>query len=152
MDRRPGSGRPVTVTTEENEELVGDLICSQEENTGTHLSPQEIEKVTGISRKSVRRMAERRGLRKFKGAKTPRVSSATQQRRAERAGALAESFRKKDQSNDAYGRTKRILRWMFPSMFRTIVSMVWIKNIKFQVIGFLITQINNPKRLWFLLV
>ena len=49
MDRRPGSGRPVTVITEENEELVGDLICSQGENPGTHLSPREIEKVTGIS-------------------------------------------------------------------------------------------------------
>ena len=49
MDRWPGSGRPVTVTTEENEELVGNSICSQQENPGTHLSPQEIEKVTGIS-------------------------------------------------------------------------------------------------------
>ena len=80
MDRRPGSGRPVTVTTEENEELVGDLICSQEENPGTHLSPREIEKVTGISRTSVRRMVKRRGLKQFKRVKTPRMSSATQQR------------------------------------------------------------------------
>ena len=63
MDRRPGSGRPVTVTTEENEKLVADFICSQEENTGTHLSPREIEKVTGISRTSVRRMVKRRGLK-----------------------------------------------------------------------------------------
>ena len=66
MDRRPGSGRPVTVTTEENEELVGDLICSQEENPGTHLSPRKIEKVTGISRTSVRRMVKRRGLKQYK--------------------------------------------------------------------------------------
>ena len=51
MDRRPGSGRPVTVTTEENEELVGDLICLQEENPGTHVSLQEIEIVSSISRK-----------------------------------------------------------------------------------------------------
>ena len=49
MDRRPASVRPVTFTTEENEELVGDLICSQEENPGTHLQPREIGKVTGIS-------------------------------------------------------------------------------------------------------
>ena len=152
MDRQPGSGRPVTVTAEENEELVGDLIDSQEENPGTHLSPREIEKVNGISRTSVRRMVKRRDLKQFKRVKTPRMSSTTQQRRTERAGALAEKFSKKDQSNDAYGRTKRILRWMFPSMFRTIVSMVWIKKIKFQVIGFFITQTNNPKRLWFLLV
>ena len=49
MDRRPGFGRPFTVTTEENEELAGDLICLQEENPGTHLTPQEIEKFTSIS-------------------------------------------------------------------------------------------------------
>ena len=89
MDRRPGSGRPVTVTTEENEELVGDLICSQEENLGTHLSPREIEKVTSISRTSVRRMIKRRGLKQFKTVKTPKMSSATQQRRTKRAGTLA---------------------------------------------------------------
>ena len=45
MDWGPGTGRPVTVTTEKNEELVGDLICSQEENPVTHLSSREIEKV-----------------------------------------------------------------------------------------------------------
>ena len=51
IDRRPGSGRPVTVTMEENEELVGDLICLQEENPGTHVSLREIEIVISISRK-----------------------------------------------------------------------------------------------------
>ena len=80
MDRRPASVRPVTFTTEENEELVGDLICSQEENPGTHLSLRKIEKFTGISRTSVRRMVKRRGLKQFKRVKTPRMSSATQQR------------------------------------------------------------------------
>ena len=50
IDRRPGSGRPVTVTVEENEELVGDLICLQEENLGTHLSQREIKKISGVSR------------------------------------------------------------------------------------------------------
>ena len=81
MDQRPGSGRPVTVTTEENEELVGDLICSQE-NPGTHLAPWEIEKVIGISRTSVG-IVKRRDLKQFKRVKTPRMSSATQQRRTE---------------------------------------------------------------------
>ena len=75
MDRRPGSGKPITVTMEENEELVGDLIYLQEENPGIHLSPREIEKVTGISRTSVRRMVERRGLKHFIKVKTPRMSS-----------------------------------------------------------------------------
>ena len=95
MDWRPGSGRPVTFTTEGNEELVGALICSQEENPGTHLSPQEIQKVTVISRASVRGMVKRGGLKQFKRVKTPRTSSATQQRGTERAGAVAEKFSKK---------------------------------------------------------
>eukprot|EP00111_Clytia_hemisphaerica_P021584 TCONS_00063476-protein len=59
MDRRPGSGRPRTVTTPDNEALVNELICSQEEKQGTHLSPREIEKHTGIKRSSVIRMVKR---------------------------------------------------------------------------------------------
>ena len=35
MDRRLGSGRPITASTDENQEEVDDLICSQEE-PGTH--------------------------------------------------------------------------------------------------------------------
>ena len=31
MDRRLGSGRPRTAMTEENEAMIGDLICLQEE-------------------------------------------------------------------------------------------------------------------------
>ena len=144
MNGRPGSGRPVTATTEENEEPVGDLICSQEENPGTHLSPREIEKITGISRTSMRRMVKRRRLKQFKRVKTPRTGSATQQRRTGRAGALAEKFSKKRSIERCVWKTKRISRWMFPSMLRTIMSMVSIKKIKFQVIDFFITQTNNP--------
>ena len=83
MDRRPGFGRPVIVTTEENEELIGDLICSQEENPGTHLSKREIENITGISRTSVRRMVKRRDLKQFKTVKKPMMGSTTQQQRTE---------------------------------------------------------------------
>ena len=43
----------------------------------------------------MRRMVKRRGLRQFKRVKTPRMNSATQQQRTERAGALAEKFSKK---------------------------------------------------------
>ena len=80
---------------EENEELVGDLISSQEENPSTHLSPREIEKVTGISRASVRRMVKRWSLKQFKRVKRPMMSSATQQWRTEQARALMENFSKK---------------------------------------------------------
>ena len=52
MDRRAGSGRQQTITTEENENLIENLICSQEDNPGSHMSPGEIEKNTGLSRTS----------------------------------------------------------------------------------------------------
>lgn len=95
MKRRPGSGRPVSITTVENEDLVEDLICSQEDNPGSHLSPREIEKHTGISRTSIRRMVKRRGLKQYKRLKTPMMNSGTKERRKERAAVLAEKFGKK---------------------------------------------------------
>ena len=39
-----------------NERIVGELIFSQEDRPGTHLSPREIEKYTGIDRSVIRRM------------------------------------------------------------------------------------------------
>ena len=56
MDRRAGSGRQRTTNTEENENLIENLIRSQEDNPGSHMSPRKIEKNTGISRNSVRQM------------------------------------------------------------------------------------------------
>ena len=90
MDRRSGSGRPRTATTAENEEIVEDLICSQEESPGSHMSPREIEKHTGISRSSVRRTVERKRLKQFKRLKTQRMGEGTRQIRTERASALVE--------------------------------------------------------------
>ena len=46
--RKPGSGRPVSVTTEENCESVREMILSQEE-PGTHQTPRTIERGTGLS-------------------------------------------------------------------------------------------------------
>ena len=63
MERKVGSGRPRAVFTKENEDLVELLVCSQEDNPGSQMSPREIEKHTGISRTSVRRMVKSKGLR-----------------------------------------------------------------------------------------
>ena len=92
IERRPGSGRPITATTEENGDLVEQMICSQEEQPGTHKSPQEIAPLIGISRSSVKRLVKRRGYKQFKRIKTPRMTEGTRQRRTERAGRLADRF------------------------------------------------------------
>ena len=54
--RKPGSGRPKSVRTVQNIRRVSELICSQEDNPQSHKSPREIEKETGISRRTVQRI------------------------------------------------------------------------------------------------
>ena len=94
MYRRAGSGRQRTITTEENENLTENLICLQEDYPGSQMSPREVEKNTGTSRTSERRMIKRRGLKQFKCLKATMISSGTQDRRTKRAGALVDRFRK----------------------------------------------------------
>ena len=77
MKRRTGSGRPITVTTDESAELVEEMICSQEDFPGTHKSPQEIARNVGISRSSARRLVKRRKMNQFKRMKTPHVNNGT---------------------------------------------------------------------------
>ena len=147
MDRRSGSGRPRTAMTEENEAIVEDLICSQEEKPGSHMSPREIEKHTGISRSSIRRMVKKKGLRQFKRLKTPRMSGATKERRTERAGTLAERF----------GRDSRIVErlvWQDEKDFtlevrltrKIVVCMGMEVRAKSIVPVFSIKQTNNQKK------
>jgi len=57
-ERRQGSGRPKSVRTQQNIDLVKELICSQEDVPHSHKSPREIEKETGIPRSSVRRIVK----------------------------------------------------------------------------------------------
>jgi len=85
MDRKEGSGRTRTVTTEENADLIEDA-------PQTHLAPRKIAEQTGISRSSVRRMVKRRNFRQFKRVKTPQMNSGCRNRRYDRATALAEKF------------------------------------------------------------
>ena len=56
--RKPGSGRPRSVRIPSNIERVAHLICSQEDAPGTNKSLAEIERITGISESSVRRIEQ----------------------------------------------------------------------------------------------
>ena len=94
MDRKANSVRQQTITTNKNENPIENLICSQEDNPGGHISPREVGKNIGTNRASIRRIAKRRGLKPFKPLKTTIMSSTTQERRAKRAGALANRFGK----------------------------------------------------------
>ena len=48
-DWRDGSGWLRTVSTEENVDLIEELVCSKERQPHTHLAPVKIAKETGIS-------------------------------------------------------------------------------------------------------
>ena len=92
MNRKEGSGQPRSVTTEENTDLIEELICSQEEAPHTHQAPCKIAKQTGISRPSIRRIIKRRNFHQFKKVKTPEINGRCRNRRFARAIALAEKF------------------------------------------------------------
>ena len=85
MNRKEGSGRPWSVATEENTDLIEELVCSQEEAPHTHLAPCKIAEQTAISRSSIRRMIKRRTFRQFEMVKTPEMNDGCRNRRYARA-------------------------------------------------------------------
>ena len=92
MNRKEGSAPPRSVTTEENADLIEELIFSQEEGPHTHLAPHKIAKQTGISRSSIKRMIKRRNFRQFKRVKSSEMNDGCCNRRYARTIALAEKF------------------------------------------------------------
>ena len=57
--RLSGSGWSRSARTAANIEIVDNMICSQHDKPGTSKTPTEIARETGISRSSVRRIAEK---------------------------------------------------------------------------------------------
>ena len=91
-ERRKGSGRPVTATTEENASIFEELVCSQEDEPGTHNSIRQITPRISISKSSVHRLVKKKNLHCYKRLKTPQMNSACHKRRAECAGKFLQHF------------------------------------------------------------
>ena len=66
VSRLLGSGRPRSVRTDEDIQLVNDLVLSQEDKPQTHRTQREIVRETGISRSSVQRIKKELGLKCLK--------------------------------------------------------------------------------------
>ena len=94
MERKKGSGRPRSARTPENEAYVEEMICSQEDQPGTHETPRKIAEEIEISHSSVCRIVRDKGYNQFKRLKTPQMNEATRKRRVDRASGLAEKFAK----------------------------------------------------------
>ena len=91
-ERRKGKGRAVTETTEENASIFEELVCSQEDEPGTHNSIRQIAPRISISKWSFHRLVKKKNLHCYKRLKTPQTNSACRKRRAERAGKLLQRF------------------------------------------------------------
>ena len=95
VGRLRGSGRPKSARTEENIEIVEELVQSQEE-PGTHKSPREIERETGISRSTVRRIAKNDlQLNQFKRVKGQKLLTMDEKKRRKRVPLLLKKITKK---------------------------------------------------------
>jgi transposase len=92
-ERKHGSGRPKSARTPANIELVSELICSQENRPHMHKSPREIERETGISRSSVRRIAKRDlSLTTYKRVVAQKLNENCKIKRLQRCQQLLQRF------------------------------------------------------------
>lgn len=91
--RKRGSGRPASVSTEANIALVGELICSQDDQPGTHLSQRKISQRLGIKRTSVRTIIKDKLNKKpFKRLRSCRKTPAVRQKRKTLARKALDAF------------------------------------------------------------
>ena len=86
------TGSTVTATAKENASIFEELVCSQEDESGTHNSMRPIAPQISISKSSVHRLVKKKNLHCYKRLKTPQMNSACCKRRAERAGKLLQRF------------------------------------------------------------
>ena len=92
MNGKESSHRPRSATTEENTELIEELICSEEEALHAHVAPRKTTEQTRISRSSIRTMIKRRNFHRFKRLKTSEMNDGCRNRRYAHAKALLEKF------------------------------------------------------------
>ena len=89
VERKVGSGRPKTARTDENIAAVEQLLCSQEDNSGTGKSTRQVARELQVSESSVRRIARKDlGLKSFKRVAVQVLSDATKVKRLTRCKAL----------------------------------------------------------------
>ena len=94
-ERREGSGRPISATTDENADECEELAQSQDAEPGTHFTIREIADHQDVSKSSVHRMIKhKKKLKSFSRISTPQMTAGCRQRRTTRAGNLCKRFTK----------------------------------------------------------
>ena len=97
VKRLQGGGRPRTVSTDENAQLVDDLLCSQDDQPGSHLSQRKISNRLNIKRSSVQNIIKNKlKKRPFKRVRASRKTPAVRQKRKTRARRTLDNFSAQD--------------------------------------------------------
>ena len=151
MNEKESSGRPRSVTTEKNTDLIEELICSQEEAPHTHLAPRKIAEQTEISRSSIRRMIKRRNFSQLKRVKTREMNDGCRYKKYAYAIALAKKFELNARIwlKKQYGKMKKILPLTFLLTYTMTGYMEKEKILMLQMKTCLPPRIICQEKLWF---
>jgi len=95
-DRKSGSGRSKSVSTDENKDAVEELIQSQDNEPGTHRSQRQIAQDLSISRSSVQRIVKGLKLKAYKRIRTSHRDCNVRQRRKTRCKSLYDRLSTED--------------------------------------------------------
>ena len=110
INRQQGSGRPKSIRTEENVELVEDLILSQDQ-PGMHTTPSEIALELGIGVSSVYRIIdEDLDLRPLKKQKVQKLSDADIEKRMVRSKRMLTRYYSKNVLETAFFSDEKIFK------------------------------------------
>jgi len=91
--RQAGSGRPRTARMPENVDVVSDMICSQDDASGTHRTVHEISRETGIPKSSVVCIIHNDlQLKCFKKKRAQELTTANRLNRVQRSQLLLDKF------------------------------------------------------------
>ena len=131
--------------TEENIAEVADVIQSQEDQPGTHLSQRKTAQKLKISRIVVRNIIEKDlKLKPFKRIKTSRKTENVKVKRKTRSRKLLDKYSQTDEK-ELCSLTKRILPWKFPSRAK-MMSYTGAKNPKFPLADYTMKRIGSPRK------
>ena len=116
IKRKQGSGRPRTSRLDANIEAVEDMVLSQENEPGTHLSLREIESETGIPLTSVHRIVhEDLGLTAFKLTNVQRLTVADEKKRLDKGKRILHKLRLNRDLNKTFFTDEKIFKLQAPN-------------------------------------
>ena len=152
MNKKEGSGQSMSVTTEENNNLIEELICSQEEASHSHLAPRTISEQVGISCSSIRRMAKKRNFPQLERVKTPEMNDGCRNRRYAHVIALAEKLERNARMiENTVWQDEKEFALDVPINLQNDGVYGKEKNLMFQMRTCLRPRIRCQEKLWFLL-